>query len=56
MLAGGGLIAANEAKTHIENSPSITARGVRAGARLVAQQIPNTEQNIRHKWEVQSGQ
>jgi hypothetical protein len=56
MLAGGGLIAANEAKTHIENSPSIPARGVRAGARLVAQQIPGTEQNIRHKWEVQSGQ
>jgi hypothetical protein len=56
MLAGGGLIAANEAKTHLENSPSLPARGIRTTGRLIAQQIPGTEQNIRHKWEIQSGQ
>jgi hypothetical protein len=55
-LVGGGLIAANEAKTHLENSPSLPARGVRAAGRLVAQQIPGTEQNIRHQWEIQNGQ
>jgi hypothetical protein len=54
-LVGGGLIAANEAKTHIENSPSLPARGLRATGRLVAQQIPGTEQNLQHKWGIQNG-
>ena len=50
------LIAANEARQHIENSPNPAARAVRGTGRLISQQIPGTQANLMHKYEIQSGQ
>lgn len=52
----GGAIALNEANQHIENSPSVPARAVRATKHGILQQIPGTSDYMRHQWEIQSGQ
>lgn len=51
-----GALALNEANTHLENSPSLPARAGRAVKHGLLQQIPGTQDNIRHQWEIQSGQ
>jgi hypothetical protein len=45
-----------EAYTHMQNSPSLPARGARGAVDLVARNIPGTTAHLRHKYEVQSGQ
>jgi hypothetical protein len=53
MAAG---IAANEAYTHYQNSPSLPARAARATVRTVAQQVPGTQAQQEHEWRIQNGQ
>lgn len=49
-------IGAMEGYTHLKYSPSLPARAVRGAGDVVARNIPGTEANLRHKYEVQSGQ
>ena len=51
-----GALAASEANTHIENSPSLPARAARGVTHKVLQAIPGTQQHLMHKYEVQNGQ
>lgn len=46
----------NEANMHINNSPSIPARGARGLKKFVLQNIPGTQENLMHQWEIQNGQ
>jgi hypothetical protein len=50
------LIGASELHTHLKHSQNPVARAARGAGKLVAQNIPGTEANLRHKYEVQSGQ
>lgn len=49
-------LAANEAYTHYQNSPSLPARAARATVRTVAQQVPGTQAQQEHEWRIQNGQ
>lgn len=51
-----GALAASEAYNHVANSPSLPARAARGTADVVARNIPGTDANRRHKWEIQNGQ
>jgi hypothetical protein len=51
-----GAVALNEVDTHGENSPGIGGKVYRGAKHGLLQQIPGTQDNIRHKWEIQSGQ
>jgi hypothetical protein len=53
--AGLGL-GASEAYTHLRHGQSPVARVARGGTDLVLRNVPGTEQNLRHQWELENGQ
>lgn len=49
-------LGAMEAYTHLKHSPNPVARAARGAGKLVAQNIPGTQANLMHKYEIESGQ
>lgn len=49
-------LGASEAYTHMKHSQNPVARGARAAGNVVLRNVPGTQQNLQHKYEVESGQ